>query len=116
MGKVAASFEAKEHGISGTIAVSDEESRKLLAEQLQVLADSINEDGNEAVDLRVACIPELSQEQFEISALHKEERIKGTLDSSQSESSNEAEKNPVQTKRLYHIAESFIQLIGELTN
>ena len=116
MGKVAASFEAKEHGISGTIAVSDEESRKLLAEQLQVLADSIKEDGNEAVDLRVACIPELSQEQFEISALHKEERIKGTLDSSQSESSNEAEKNPVQTKRLYHIAESFIQLIGELTN
>ena len=88
----------------------------MLAEQLQVLADSINEDGNEAVDLRVACIPELSQEQFEISALHKEERIKGTLDSSQSESSNEAEKNPVQTKRLYHIAESFIQLIGELTN
>ena len=116
MGKVAASFEAKEHGISGTIAVSDEESRKLLAEQLQVLADSIKEDGNEAVDLRVACIPELSQEQFEISALRKEERIKGALDSSQSESSNEAEKNPVQTKRLYHIAESFIQLIGELTN
>lgn len=116
MGKVAASFEAKEHGISGTIAVSDEESRKLLAEQLQGLADSIKEDGNEAVDLRVACIPELSQEQFEISALRKEERIKGVLDSSQSESSNEAEKNPVQTKRLYHIAESFIQLIGELTN
>ena len=122
MGKVAASFEAKEQGVSGTLAVSDEETRKLLAEHLPLLADSINEEGTEEVDLRIVCIPDLSSEQFEMTALRKEERMKGDKkisgDSSEEESENSKieEKNPVQTKRLYHIAESFIQLIGELTS
>lgn len=114
MGKVSASFEAKEHGISGTIAVSDEESRKLLSDHLQELAASINEEGEEEMDLRVACIPDLSSQQFEMAALRKEHRLQGEVDSSQNDSSAEKEKNPVQTRRLYHIAESFIQLIGEL--
>ena len=84
-------------------------------------ADSINEEGTEEVDLRIVCIPDLSSEQFEMTALRKEERMKGDKkisgDSSEEESENSKieEKNPVQTKRLYHIAESFIQLIGELT-
>lgn len=130
MGKVAASFEAKEKGISGTIAVSDEETRKLISDHLGMLADSINDEGKEAVDLRVALVPELSSEQFEMTSLHKEQRmqqeqvksmnVKDTIRSKETESTQEAsqnqEKNPVQTKRLYHIAESFIQLIGELTN
>lgn len=122
MGKVAASFEAKEQGVSGTLAVSDEETRKLLAEHLPLLADSINEEGTEEVDLRIVCIPDLSSEQFEMTALRKEERMKGDKkisgDSSEEESENSKieEKNPVQTKRLYQIAESFIQLIGELTS
>ena len=120
MGKVAASFEAKEQGVSGTLAVSDEETRKLLAEHLPLLADSINEEGTEEVDLRIVCIPDLSSEQFEMTALRKEERMKGDKkisgDSSEEESENSKieEKNPVQTKRLYHIAESFIQTIQDL--
>lgn len=114
MGKVAASFDAKKDGISGTIAVSDEETRKLLSDHLGMLADTINEEGKDAVDLRVALIPDLTSEQFEISSLHKESSMNRR--ENQENRDSEEEKNPVQTKRLYHIAESFIQLIGELSN
>lgn len=108
MGKVAASFEAKEQGVSGVIAVSDEETRQLLSDNLGLLAQNLNNEGKEAVDLRVALIPELSSERFEASSLQKELNIE------KDETSNK--ENTVQTSRLYHIAEGFIQMISELTN
>ena len=99
MEKVAASFEAKENGISGVIATTDEETRKLLSDNLGLLVEKINENGAEPMDIRVAYVSDLSMWQFE----------KNTL-------SEKGEKSPVQTKRLYNIAESFIQLVSELAN
>ena len=97
MEKVAASFEAKENGISGVIATTDEETRRLFADNLGMLAEKIQMDGNEALDIRVAKVEDLSAWQFE----------KNTLPET-------GEATQVQTKRLYHIAESFIQTIADL--
>ena len=99
MEKVAASFEAKENGISGVIATTDEETRKLLSDNLGMLMDKINENSTESMDIRVAYVPDLSMWQFE----------KNTL-------SETGEKTEVQTKRLYNIAESFIQMVSDLSN
>ena len=97
MEKVAASFEAKENGISGVIATTDEETRKYLAENLNQLIGKMQDGNNEAIDVTVTRVDNLSAWQFE----------KNTL-------SERGEATPVQTKRLYHIAESFIQTVSDL--
>lgn len=99
MEKVAASFEAKENGISGVIATTDEETRRILADNLGLLVEKINENANESMDVSVALVEDLSMWQFE----------KNTL-------SEAGEKSEVQTKRLYNIAESFIQMVSDLAN
>lgn len=97
MEKVAASFEAKENGISGVIATTDEETRKHLAENLSQLIGRMQEGNQEAIDVTITKVENLSAWQFE----------KNTL-------SEQGEATPVQTKRLYHIAESFIQTVSDL--
>lgn len=97
MEKVAASFEAKENGISGVIATTDEETRKYLAENLNQLIGRMQDGNDEAIDVTVTRVDNLSAWQFE----------KNTL-------SEQGEATPVQTKRLYHIAESFIQTVSDL--
>ena len=97
MEKVAASFEAKENGISGVIATTDEETRKYLAENLNQLVGRMQDGSEEAIDVTVTRVDNLSAWQFE----------KNTL-------SERGEESPVQTKRLYHIAESFIQTVSDL--
>ena len=81
------------------IATTDEETRKLLSDNLGLLVEKINENGTEAMDIRVAYVSDLSMWQFE----------KNTL-------SETGEKSEVQTKRLYNIAESFIQMVSDLAN
>lgn len=103
MGKVAASFEAKEDSISGMIATDEEQTRQLLSENLGLLAERLHETQNEKVDLRVAYIPDLSLEHYAVN-----------LKWSERKSVAAEEQNPVQTARLYHIAESFIQTIQDL--
>lgn len=97
MEKVAASFEAKEKGISGVIATTDEETRRYFAENLSQFIGRMQEDSEEAIDVTVTRVDNLSAWQFE----------KNTL-------SEQGEATPVQTKRLYHIAESFIQTVSDL--
>lgn len=97
MEKVAASFEAKENGISGVIATTDEETRQYLAENLNQLIEKMQVGSEDAIDVTVARVENLSAWQFE----------KNTL-------SEQGEATPVQTKRLYHIAESFIQTVSDL--
>lgn len=97
MEKVAASFEAKENGVSGVIATTDEETRRLFAENIGLFVDKMNREGQEPMDITVTKVEDLSAWQFE----------KNTL-------SEKGEESPVQTKRLYHIAESFIQTMSDL--
>lgn len=107
MGKVAASFEAKEEGISGMIATDDEQTRQLLSDNLATFADFLNENGQEPVDIRVAYIPDLSLEHFSTQSDVRREKANEP---------EKAERSQVQTTRLYHIAESFIKGIQELDN
>ena len=97
MEKVAASFEAKENGISGVIATTDEETRKYLAENLNQFIAKMQDGSEEAIDVTVTRVENLSAWQFEKSTL-----------------SEQGEATPVQTKRLYHIAESVIQTVSDL--
>lgn len=105
-GKVAASFEAKANGVSGVIAVSDEQTRSLIADNIGLLADSINENGDEPVDIRVAYVPDISAEQFvtEYAANNNLENI----------SMAQSGADTVQTTRLYHIAEQLIVNVSDL--
>lgn len=114
MGSVAASFQAKEKGISGMIAAGDEETRKLLADHLGLLASAMQDtaEGPEAVDINVAFVPNLSLERSEMAGLQREAKMRDAGELAE----DGTERNPVQTARLYHIAESFIQSVQELLN
>lgn len=114
MGSVAASFQAKEKGISGMIAAGDEETRKLLADHLGLLASAMQDtaEGPEAVDINVAFVPDLSLERSEMAGLQREAKMRDAGELAE----DGTERNPVQTARLYHIAESFIQSVQELLN
>ena len=105
MGKIAASFEAKEQGISGVIAADNEETRRILADHLGMLAERLNESGQEPVDLQAALVPELSLEKM---SEHIEQRRKAMQ-----AKEPEAAQYEVQTARLYHIAESFLLAMQE---
>ncbi|MBQ3558684.1 MAG: hypothetical protein IJA07_04140 [Agathobacter sp.] len=97
MEKVAASFEAKENGVSGVIATTDEETKQYLAQNLNQFIGRMQEGSEEAIDVTITRVENLSAWQFEKSTL-----------------SEQGEATPVQTKRLYHIAESFIQTVSDL--
>lgn len=105
MGKVAATFEAKEKGISGMLATDNEQTRQLLSEHLGMLADALSDNRPEAVDLRVAKIDGNAMENYVKNANQR------SLKDASSEDENEDYE--VQTTRLYHIAESFIKTIQE---
>ena len=113
LGKVAASFQAKEDGVSGMIAVDEEDTQMFLSEHLDTLTEALRE-GTDAetknIDIKIAYVSDLSLEHYETSQITREARLKkeGGLATNAN--------NPVQTRRLYHIAEGFIQSIQKLQN
>lgn len=110
LGKIAATIHAKEQGISGIIAAEQEDTRQLLLEKLGALSAAMQEGSEmeEAVDINVVCTSDLSFTQYEMAGISREEKMKekGEL--------AEDNTNEIQTRRLYHIAESFIQSIAHL--
>lgn len=121
-GKVAASFEAKANGVSGVIAVSDEQTRSLLADNIGLLANSINENGDEPVDIRVAYVPDISAEQFVTEYAANSGIGNNTVNDKATTGNNNLENismaqsgtDTVQTTRLYHIAEQLIVNVSDL--
>lgn len=97
MEKVAASFEAKENGVSGVVATTNEETRRLLADNLGLFVEKMNQESREPIDVKVTYVENISAWQMEKNSLPEK-----------------GEATPVQTKRLYHIAESFIQTVSDL--
>lgn len=111
LGKVAASFQAKEDGVSGMIAVDEEDTQMFLSEHLDTLTEALREGTDaetENIDIKIAYVSDLSLEHYEISQITREARLKkeGGLATNAN--------NPVQTRRLYHIAEGFIQSMQKL--
>ena len=137
MGKVAASFEAKSNRVSGMIAVDDPQTAQTLREHLEAFTEAVKQGpdaAEESVDINVAYVEELSLAHYEMVNIRKanvsgassqNEQTSGSKvnDSAMGDSKEATETQTsstagyqVQTSRLYHIAESFIRSIQELTN
>ena len=110
-GKIAATFQAKEEGISGLIVTDKQDTRDLLSDQMGFLASTIMENDGEKVDLSVAVEKNLDLNHFSGAVKAKPEN--GNTAVKESDSETESTEYKVQTKRLYHIAESFLKLINE---
>lgn len=114
MGKVAAAFRAQENGVSGMIAVSDEETKKLLTDHLDDLTAKMQGIGEgsqeEIVDIKVAYVSDLSLAHYQTAGISREAKMRENKELA------ENTDNPIQTRRLYHIAESFIKSVQELAN
>lgn len=107
MGKVAAAFRAQEHGISGMIAVDKEETERIFKEHLEEMSTAMQETEagtGEAVDIQVAHVSDLSLVRSQMAGISREERMRANGELA------DTKENPVQTRRLYHIAESFIRV------
>ena len=124
-GKIAATFQAKEEGISGLVVTDKQETRDLLADQMGFLASAIQESGGEQVDLRFAIEKNLDLNHFSGAASGKSGNVTSVNDSAAStkeavdkegqstEGKKEDSVYKVQTARLYHIAEAFLKTIRE---
>jgi hypothetical protein len=108
-GKVAATFEAKENGISGMLVSDNEETRKLLSERLGQLSEEIRGADGEQVDLRVAKVNAQDMTHYENNVVRRQ--APEAFGTAQTEASGE--DYHVQTVRLYQIAESFIRTVKE---
>lgn len=108
-GKVAASFRAKEKGISGMIAASDERSCKIISDHLDALVSALQSESDAAdtIDVKVAYTADLSLENYELAGIRREEKQKAEGELAENRG------DAVQTTRLYHIAESFIRYSRE---
>lgn len=99
LGQVAARFSSGKDGVSGYVAAEREETTKLLEQNADVLAESLSEEGT--ADIRY-----LTSEKLNGSAPGR--------DSAEGRPEEGAEAYAVQTKTLYHMAESFIRLVKGL--
>ncbi len=99
-GKVAATIEAKENGISGLVAVEDPKMKELLEAHAQ---DMIQGFGTEAGDLQVTCVSKLNFARF---STHLGKKTNAEEDGN--------EMYEIQTARLYQIAKGFIENVKEL--
>lgn len=107
-GRIAATFEAKENGVSGTIITSEDSTRALLEKNISTFAENIGNAENELADLRVVCMQDISAENFITGGNSKKTAEHGALDG------NENKSYKVQTSRLYNIAEQFIVNISDM--
>lgn len=80
-GKIAATFQAKEEGISGLVVTDKQETRDLLADQMGFLASAIQESGGEQVDLRFAVEKNLDLNHFSGVASGKSGNVTSVNDS-----------------------------------
>ena len=114
-GKIAATFQAKEHGITGMIVSDRNETKEDMEERL---ADIISGLGEEA-EVHVAYMKDLNLMQFSNGAVEKGDMLndlaegKSTAKSVEQKETLENGAFEVQTTRLYRIAESFIKVIKQ---
>ncbi len=103
-GRIAATFQAKEQGVTGLITADTEETKALLEANAGALTESLARE--ESTDLRYAHIPDLDLNHFSMGSF-------GVEAENQTEEAQGSETYQVQTARLYRIAETFIRQIQE---
>lgn len=104
-GKIAATFQAKENGVSGLIATDNEETRNLLEQDGEAFARRFGE--TEQADIRIAYLQDLDIEHFSTGLF-------GINAQPESDGVKENPEYQVQTTRLYRIAEQFIRQMREM--
>ncbi len=102
-GKIAATFQAKENGISGFIATDNEETKALLEGQTGELTEQI---GEENADMHCAYLADLDFAHFGTGLFG--------ANAQSEENSEDTEGYQVQTVRLYRIAEKFIRQMRDV--
>ena len=105
-GKIAATFQAKESGISGFIATDNSETKGLFEDKLNDLTERLCSEGDTISDIHCAYIDDLDLNHFSMGMYGVEAESADVPD-------KESEGYKAQTSRLYHIAESFIKNIKE---
>lgn len=103
-GKIAATFQAKEKGIQGFVATDNRETKELLETMDIDLKNSLQEDNTM---IHYGYIDDLNVEQFSLTKIVEENPAL------EQENSADGEEYQIQTKRLYQLAESFIQTIRQ---
>lgn len=99
-GKIAATFQAGEKGISGAVATDNVKAKENMSEWMNELVAALQSDEAEVVDVKVAHIPDLDLNHFSNTEITKE-------------APEDTDAYQVQTTRLYRIAEAFIRVVKE---
>lgn len=103
-GKIAATFQAKAHGVKGFLAAENEETKKLLEEHGEQLLEGFDED----LDMGYAQIRDLDLNRFSSGAFGV------NAQEAAAETDTQDGDYQVQTTRLYRIAECFIRQLREV--
>lgn len=98
-GKIAATFQAKEDGISGMIAVDKETTKEEMQLQMEKLVEALQQEDLKEVDIKTAYVSNLDLNLFSKAGAANEKAPENT------------DAYQIQTARLYKIAESFIRTI-----
>ena len=115
-GKIAATFQAKEHGISGMIASDNYETKEDMEKRLDEIISGLGEDAN----VHVSYMKDLNLMKFLNGVSEKGESVNDLAEgrtTAKSIEQNEIMDNAeyeVQTSRLYRIAESFIKVVKQI--
>lgn len=108
-GKIAATFQAKEKGISGMIATDRADTKEDLSERISEFVKALQEKESDLVDVKVAYISDLDLNQFSMASVSKD----SSEITSKTEAPTDADAYAVQTTRLYQMAEAFIRVVRE---
>lgn len=105
-GKIAATFQAKEEGISGLITSDRKETKERLEGMEERLKEQLFGADEKTADIHYAQISDLDLNHFSMGAYGADADTTETADAA-------GESYQVQTARLYRIAENFIQLVQQ---
>ena len=115
-GKIAATFQAKEHGVTGMIASDRSETKDDMEKRLDEIIGGLGEEA----EVRVAYVKDLNLMQFLNGSSLKGETVndlaegKSTAKTTEQNEATENTEYEVQTTRLYRIAESFIKVVKQI--
>ena len=99
-GKIAATFHAKEKGISGMVATNHVKTKDEMFEHMKQFAEKLESEQLKDIDVTSVYMPDLNLNQF--------------ANSERKEAPEETDAYQTETSQLYHIAEVFIQTVKEI--
>ncbi|MBR5565419.1 MAG: hypothetical protein IKW08_04550 [Roseburia sp.] len=109
-GKIAATFQAKEKGISGMIATDNPDTKDDMLKRLDQFAKALQGEDIESADIKVAYITDLDLNHFSNTPVSKDSAdVAG-----KTEASADTDAYQIQTTRLYGLAEAFIRVVKEI--